>query len=47
MHLFRGFEPLGELAVAIALGKLPVNSKATAVSQKNLEQPKLNDKFII
>jgi hypothetical protein len=37
MHLFKGFEPWGELDVAIATGKLPAKSKETAVSHKNLE----------
>jgi hypothetical protein len=47
MHLLSGFEPRGELDVAIAAGKHPANSKVTAASHKNLEQPKVNDKFII
>jgi hypothetical protein len=37
MHLLRGFEPRGELDVAIAAGKLPAKSKVTALSHKNLE----------
>jgi hypothetical protein len=37
MHLLRGFEPRGELDVAIAAGKLTAKSKVTALSHKNLE----------
>jgi hypothetical protein len=37
MHLLRGFEPMDELDVALAAGKLPAMSNATALSHKNLE----------
>lgn len=47
MHLLRGFVTLGEIDVARAAVMLPTMSKVAAVSHKNLEQPKMNDKFVI
>jgi hypothetical protein len=47
MHLFSGFEPLGEPDVAIAPVMPQAKSKQHTVSLRKFATPKMNDKFII